>query len=33
MAVISAIIAASITVNSASMENSRKIISTPKNTR
>ncbi len=32
MAVMSAIIAASITVNSASMENSRKMISTPKNT-
>ena len=32
MAVMSAIIAASITVNSASTENSRKMISTPKNT-
>ena len=32
MAVMSAIIAASMTVNSASMENSRKMISTPKNT-
>jgi len=32
MAVMSAIIAESITVNSASMENSRKMISTPKNT-
>ena len=32
MAVMSAIIAASITVNRASMENSRKMISTPKNT-
>ncbi len=32
MAVMSAIIAASITVNSASIENSRKMISTPKNT-
>ena len=32
MAVMSAIMAASITVNSASTENSRKMISTPKNT-
>ena len=32
MAVMSAIIADSITVNSASTENSRKMISTPKNT-
>ena len=32
MAVASAIIADSITVNSASMENSRRRISTPKNT-
>jgi hypothetical protein len=32
MAVMSAIIAASMTVNRASMENSRKMISTPKNT-
>ena len=32
MAVMSAIIAASITVNSASTENSRRMISTPKNT-
>ncbi len=32
MAVMSAIMAASITVNSASTENSRKIISTPKKT-
>ena len=32
IAVASAIIADSITVNSASMENSRKMISTPKNT-